>query len=44
MLSEPTTSLTRCGATSPTKPMIPVKATMAAVMNAMIMREMVRKR
>ncbi len=44
LLSDPTTSLTRWGATRPTNPMIPVKATIAAVMNAMTMREIVRKR
>ena len=34
-LSEPMTSLTRCGATNPMNPRIPVNDTIAAVMTAM---------
>ncbi len=41
LLSDPATSLTRCGATSPTNPRIPVNATIAAVMTDISTRQTV---
>ena len=41
LLSDPRIILMMCGAISPTKPMIPAQATITAMMNAMMSRQMI---